>query len=131
MQLGVQLCKGCSDSAPNASLGRELEGFVLATWCMVQIGGEAWMRSTVLNKARWRRWRRAPWTEERVGGAKGWWWRMLRASMPTKEWETLQASGGRTGSEEGWEAWWEETWRGAQAASLLHDRVLRGGAMTI
>ena len=25
------------------------------------------------------------------------------------------------GSEEGWEAWWEETWRGAQATSLLHE----------
>lgn len=79
------------------------------------------MRSTMLNKARWRRWRRALRAEERVGGARGWWWRILRASMPTKEWETLQASGGRMGSEEGWEAWWEGTWRGTQATSLLHE----------
>ena len=52
---GVRLCKGCNNSAPSASIGRDLEGFLLATWCMVQMGGEAWMRSTMLNKARWRR----------------------------------------------------------------------------
>ena len=121
MQLGVRLCKGCNSSAPSASIGRELEGFLLATWCMAQIRGEAWMRATMLNKARWRRWRRALRTEERVGGAEGWWWRILQASMPKDELTALQVAEGKMVGEEEWRAWWEGTLWGLQEASLLHE----------
>ena len=40
-QAGVRLCRTCNNSAPDTTLGRELEGFLLATWCMSRVGGEA------------------------------------------------------------------------------------------
>ena len=55
-QEGVRLCRRCNNSAPGAALGRELEGYMLASWCLALLGGEAWMRAIMLDKGRWRRW---------------------------------------------------------------------------
>ena len=66
-QTGARLCRNCNNSAPDAAQGRELEGFLLASWRLSKVGAEAWMRAMMLNKARWRRWRRALRTEERSG----------------------------------------------------------------
>ena len=69
-QEGVRLCRRCNNSAPGAALGRELEGYMLASWCLALLGGEAWMRTVMLDKGRWRRWRRALRNEERSEGAE-------------------------------------------------------------
>ena len=57
IQEGVRLCKRCNNSAPGAALGRELEGYMLTSWCLSLLGGEPWMRATMPNKGQWRRWR--------------------------------------------------------------------------
>ena len=36
-----------------AALGRELEGFMLTSWCLLRLGGEAWMQSMMLSKSWW------------------------------------------------------------------------------
>ena len=121
MQAGVRLCRRCNNSAPGAALGRELEGFLLATRCMSLLGGEAWMRAMMLNKVRWRKWRRALRTEDRTGGAEGWWWRLLESSIPEEERAAVQTANGKILSAEDWGAWWDGELRGTQGLSLLQE----------
>ena len=39
VQEGLKLCRGCNDRIPNVDKGRELEGFLLASWCRDGRGG--------------------------------------------------------------------------------------------
>ena len=43
IQEGVRLFRRCNGSMPGAALGRELEGCMLASWCLALLGGEVWM----------------------------------------------------------------------------------------
>ena len=122
IQEGVRLCKRCNSSAPGAALGRELEGFMLlASWCLSLLGGEAWMRATMLSKGRWRRWRRALRMEERSGGAEEWRWRLLASSIPEEEREAVRTMSGNALTAEGWKAWWCKDMRGTQGLNLLQE----------
>ena len=70
------------------------------------------MRATMLNKGRWRRWRRALRTEERTGGAEGWRWRLLESSIPEEERAAVRTTNGNTLNAEEWGAWWGGELRG-------------------
>ena len=117
VQGGVRLFKRCNHSAPGAAPGRELEGFMLASWCLSRLGGEAWMRTMMLSKSQWRRWRRALRSEERPGGAEEWWWRLLVASVPEEEREVIRMAHGKALNAAEWKEWWSGE-RGTQGHSL-------------
>ena len=109
----MRLCRRSNNSAPGAALGRELEGYMLASWCLALLGGEAWMRAVMLDKGRWRRWRRALRNEERSEGAEQWWWKLLTAIIPEEEREAVQTlSGNALTAEE----WWDNELRGDSGA---------------
>ena len=120
-QEGVRLCRRCNDSAPGAALGRELEGHMPASWCLALLGREAWMRAVMLDKGRWRRWRRALRNEERSEGSEQWWWKLLTAIIPEEEREAVQTLSGNALTAEEWKAWWDNELRGTQGLSLLHE----------
>ena len=120
-QEGVRLCRRCNNSAPGAALGRELEGYMLASWCLAQLGGEAWMRTVMLDKGRWRRWRIALRNEERSEGARRWWWRLLAAITSEEEREAMQTVSGNVLTAEEWNARWETELQGTQGLSLLYE----------
>ena len=120
-QEGVRLCRRCNNSAPGAALGRELEGYMLASWCLALLGGEAWMRAIMLDKGRWRRWQRALRNEERSVGAEQWWWKLLTAIIPEEEREVIQTVRGSALTADEWKAWWGSELRETQGLSLLHE----------
>jgi len=120
-QEGVRLCRRCNNSAPGAALGRELEGYMLASWCLALLGGEAWMRTVMLDKGRWRRWRRALRNEERSEGAEQWWWKLLAAIIPEEEREGIQTVSGNALTAGEWKAWWVQELQGTQGLSLLQE----------
>ena len=78
------------------------------------------MRSMVLSKSRWRRWRRALRSEERSGGAREWWWRLLAVSIPEEEREVIQNAHGKALNAVEWKEWWSGE-RGTQGHSLLQE----------
>ena len=94
---------------------------MLSSWCLALLGGEAWMRAVMLDKGRWRRWRRALCNEERSEGAERWWWKLLAAIISEEEREAMQTVSGNVLTAEEWKAWWDKELQGTQGLSLLQE----------
>ena len=70
------------------------------------------MRMTMLNKVRWKRWRKALRGVDRVGGTVKWWWGLIAATMPAGDRIALPTMDGTALCEEGWVAWSQDALRG-------------------
>ena len=95
---------------------------MLASWCLSRLGGEAWMRSMMLSKSRWRRWRRALRSEGRSEGAEEWWWRLLAASIPEEEREEIRMAHGKALHAAEWKEWWSGE-RGLKGAACYRNFI--------
>ena len=115
------LCRGCNQSVLRAAYGRDSEGFLLVTWSVAEIGGETWMRSVMLNKRRWKKWRRALRETDRKGGFGGVVEEGTGGNRAARIPVALSVMPQLILSRESWEEWCERELRGSREHSLLQE----------
>ena len=89
------------------------------------------MRTVMLDKGRWRRWRIALRNEERSEGARRWWWRLLAAITSEEEREAMQTVSGNVLTAEEWMERTVGNGISGNSGAKPALRVLRGAAVGV